>query len=138
MTGQTRLQQTSELEETFRIGQLAGEFDITLRALRFYEDKGLISPKRVGTTRLYSRGDRARLKIILLGKRLGFSLVDIAEILALYDPSTNNLRQITVSIEKGQEQLQKLNDERKRLDQSIQELTETIADLERMVVDTKK
>ena len=100
------------MEVTYRIGQLAEEFGVTLRTLRFYEDKGLLSPRRIGTTRIYNRSDRGRLKIILLGKRLGFSLADVAEILELYDPENGNVRQLQVSIEKGDQQLQNLQDER--------------------------
>ena len=86
MTDQTSVPGDGAVEETFRIGELAREFDVTLRTLRFYEDKGLLNPRRVGNLRLYTRGDRARLRIILLGKRVGFSLKDIREILELYDP----------------------------------------------------
>ena len=64
-------------EEYTRIGEMAKTFGVTLRTLRFYEDKGLISPKRDGSTRLYSRRDRARLKLILLGRKVGFSLRDV-------------------------------------------------------------
>ncbi|MEL6436873.1 MAG: MerR family DNA-binding transcriptional regulator [Pseudomonadota bacterium] len=124
----------TKIEETFRIGELAREFDVTLRTLRFYEDKGLLSPRRVGNVRLYSRGDRARLRIILLGKRVGFSLKDIREILELYDPNSNNSRQLEVSIEKGETQLGKLHDERKKLDESIDELETTLTHLRQLLV----
>ncbi|MEM9331854.1 MAG: MerR family DNA-binding transcriptional regulator [Pseudomonadota bacterium] len=77
--------ETHESKEYYRIGDLAREFDVSLRTLRFYEDRGLLHPKRSGSTRLYSRKDRKRLKIILLIKSLGFSLVDIEEMLKLYD-----------------------------------------------------
>lgn len=136
MNGHERFD-TQGVETTFRIGQLAQEFDVTLRTLRFYEDKGLLSPRRVGSTRIYSRGDRARLKIILLGKRLGFSLADVSEILDLYDPEGSNLRQLEVSVEKGQEQLKKLNDERTQLDNAIAELQTTLESFRKMIVDAK-
>ena len=125
------------IEETYRIGQLAEEFDVTLRTLRFYEDKGLLSPQRVGSTRIYSRSDRARLKIILLGKRLGFSLADVAEILSLYDPSTGNVRQLKVSIEKGEQQMQKLREERDAIDASLNELSQTLVSFRKMVADVE-
>ena len=64
-------------ENSFTIGQLAREFQVTLRTLRFYEDRGLVSPRRDGTTRIYSRRDRARLKLVLMGKKVGFSLTEI-------------------------------------------------------------
>ena len=126
-----------EAEKTYRIGELASEFDVTLRTLRFYEDKGLISPRRVGSTRLYSRADRARLKIILLGKRVGLSLVDIREILELYDPADNNLRQLEVAVKKGEIQLQALRAERAKIDAAIHELDETVRHIQRLISDAK-
>ncbi|MEO0635424.1 MAG: MerR family DNA-binding transcriptional regulator [Pseudomonadota bacterium] len=72
-------------EFPYRIGDLAREFDVTLRTLRFYEDKRLLRPKRMGTTRLYSERDRERLQLILKGKTVGFPLADIRRLLALYD-----------------------------------------------------
>ncbi len=125
------------MEVTYRIGQLADEFGVTLRTLRFYEDKGLLSPRRVGTTRIYSRSDRGRLKIILLGKRLGFSLADVAEILDLYDPKTGNVRQLQVAIEKGDKQLQKLQTEREEIDASISELSQTLVSFRKMIADAE-
>ncbi|WP_159653044.1 MerR family transcriptional regulator [Vibrio atypicus] len=71
--------------DTFKISDLAKEFDITTRSIRFYEDVGLIQPERKGTMRLYHRRDKIRLKLILRGKRLGFSLAEIKELFALYD-----------------------------------------------------
>lgn len=71
--------------ERFKISELAKEFDITTRSIRFYEDVGLIQPERKGTMRLYQRRDKIRLKLILRGKRLGFSLAEIKELFALYD-----------------------------------------------------
>ncbi|MGF1908655.1 MerR family DNA-binding transcriptional regulator [Vibrio kasasachensis] len=70
---------------TFKISELAREFDITTRSIRFYEDLGLIAPERKGSTRIYNGRDRIRLKLILRGKRLGFSLADIKELFELYD-----------------------------------------------------
>lgn len=72
-------------ETTYSISDLAQEFDITTRSIRFYEDQGLLSPQRRGQTRIYSRQDRVRLKLILRGKRLGFSLNECRELLQLYD-----------------------------------------------------
>jgi DNA-binding transcriptional MerR regulator len=116
-------------EETFRIGELSSEFDVTLRTLRFYEDKGLLSPRRIGNTRLYSRADRARLKLILLGKRVGLSLLDVKEILDLYNPTGNNQRQLSVAIEKGVEQMDVLRKQREEIDEAIEELDETLVNL---------
>ncbi|MEO0542943.1 MAG: MerR family DNA-binding transcriptional regulator [Pseudomonadota bacterium] len=129
MTNHTPVPTSNVAEDTFRIGELAREFDVTLRTLRFYEDKGLLSPRRIGNLRLYSRGDRARLRIILLGKRVGFSLKDIREILELYDPDGDNSRQLKVSIDKGEAQLRKLHADRDQLDSAIDELDTTLANL---------
>ncbi|CAM3108284.1 MULTISPECIES: MerR family transcriptional regulator [Vibrio] len=71
--------------ETYKISELAKEFDITTRSIRFYEDMGLIQPDRKGSMRIYQRRDRVRLKLILRGKRLGFSLAEIRDLLELYD-----------------------------------------------------
>ncbi len=76
----------SENRDLFAIADLAREFGISTRAIRFYESKGLLAPERVGATRIFRRRDRARLMLILRGKRLGFSLRDISEYLSLYDP----------------------------------------------------
>lgn len=122
---------TGEIEKTYRIGELASEFDVTLRTLRFYEDKGLLEPRRIGSTRLYSRRDRARLKLILLGKRVGFALQDIREMLALYDPTDGNRRQLECAALKGADQLANLHRERSDLDRSIAELEENLAEVRR-------
>lgn len=74
---------------TFKISELAKEFDVTTRSIRFYEDVGLLAPERRGNTRIYNDRDRIRLKLILRGKRLGFSLADIKELFELYDTDQN-------------------------------------------------
>jgi DNA-binding transcriptional MerR regulator len=84
---------------TYSISELAKEFDITTRTIRFYEDKGLLSPSRQGQTRIYSAGDRIILKLILRGKRLGFSLEQSGEIIKMYDPASNNQEQLTRLVE---------------------------------------
>jgi len=76
--------------ETFKISELAQEFDITTRSIRFYEDVGLLHPSRNGNTRVYKRRDKIRLKLILRGKRLGFSLAEIRELFDLYDTNQNH------------------------------------------------
>ena len=105
-----------------RIGDLAGQFGITLRALRFYEDKGLINPQRNGTTRLYSHRDRARLKLILLGRKVGFSLREVKQLLDLYDPSGSNEAQLRATLEKTAKQQEKLISQRNSIDEAIAEL----------------
>jgi DNA-binding transcriptional MerR regulator len=105
-----------------RIGDLAGQFGITLRALRFYEDKGLINPQRNGTTRLYSHRDRARLKLILLGRKVGFSLREVKQLLDLYDPSGSNETQLRATLEKTGKQEDKLIAQRDAIDEALAEL----------------
>ena len=87
------------------IGEMARKYGVTLRALRFYEDKGLISPMRVDSARLYSRRDRVRLKLILLGRKVGFSLRDVKQMLDLYDPVGRNTKQYRLVLEKSEKQL---------------------------------
>lgn len=110
-------------EKLYRIGQIAKQFGITLRTLRFYEDKGLISPKRVGTTRLYSHRDKARLQLILLGRKIGFSLRDVKQMMDLYDPKGSNIRQLKVTLEKSERQLVRLQKQRDSIEEAIGELT---------------
>lgn len=120
-------------EKLYRIGELASEFDVSLRTLRFYEDKELIAPKRVGTTRLYSRSDRGRLQLIMIAKRLGFSLDNIKRFLELYDPSENNRSQLNFALEKGLEQMENLKDEEAKIQDSINELTKTLGTVRQML-----
>ena len=115
-----------------RIGDLASQFGITLRALRFYEDKGLISPQRNGTTRLYDYRDRARLKLILLGRKVGFSLREVKQLLDLYDPSSANVAQLRATLDKTAKQQQKLIVQRNAIDEAIdevQKLMDTVSGL---------
>lgn len=113
----------SDLSEDYlRIGDLARQFGLTLRTLRFYEDKGLITPKREGNTRLYSRRDVARLKLILLGRKVGFSLREVKQMMDLYDPEGSNMKQLRMVIEKSERQLVKLEKQRLAVDEAIGEL----------------
>ncbi|HVX35315.1 MAG TPA: MerR family DNA-binding transcriptional regulator, partial [Hyphomicrobium sp.] len=87
-------------EAIYSISALAKEFGVTARAIRFYESRGLISPHRAGTTRQYSKRDRARLMLILRGRNLGFSIEDIGEYLALYDADPGQLAQTRLLLQK--------------------------------------
>ncbi len=89
-------------DDLTRIGDMAKTFGVTLRALRFYEDKGLLQPRREGATRLYTRRDKARLKLILLGRRVGFSLRDVKQMIDLYDPTGSNTKQLRLTLEKSE------------------------------------
>ena len=123
-------------DATYRIGDLAREFDVTLRTLRFYEDKGLLRPTRNGVTRIYSKRDRARLKLILLGKRLGFSLTEVKRMIELYDPHGKNETQLRVALEKGQAQMRILEEQRAHLETAISELQRTIDVVREMLSDS--
>ncbi|MFC4656435.1 MerR family DNA-binding transcriptional regulator [Rheinheimera sp.] len=81
-------------EKTYSISELAKEFDITTRSIRFYEDQGLLTPERQGQTRIYSKRDRVRLKLILRGKRLGFSLSETGQLFELYDADKSSAKQL--------------------------------------------
>lgn len=113
-------------EEYTRIGDMAKSFGITLRTLRFYEDKGLISPKRDGSTRLYSHRDKARLKLILLGRKVGFSLRDVKQMMDLYDPNGTNIKQLRLTIDKSERQLARLQKQRAAIDEAIGDLSGTL------------
>ncbi len=106
----------------FSIGDLAREFNVTLRTLRFYEDKGLLFPSRNGLTRIYSRRDRARLKLILMGKRVGFSLNKIKEILDLYDLQDGQVTQLRVALTTFKEQIDHLQTQKSDIEWAIAEL----------------
>lgn len=89
----------TQRRESFSITELANEFALTTRAIRFYEDQGLLSPERRGTRRIYSQRERVRLKLVLRGKRLGMSLADIAGILDLYDADHSERPQLLKFLE---------------------------------------
>ena len=116
-------------EPRYSITALAEEFGVTSRTIRFYEDKGLVSPEREGLTRVYSRGDRARLKLILRGRRLGFSLQDMKKMIELYDPSQESMEQLKFTLQKCEDQLEKLRAQRTDINDAIVELEQGIADL---------
>ncbi len=119
----------------YTIGDLAKEFDVSLRTLRFYEDKKLISPRRDGVTRIYSRRDRARLKLVLMGKRVGFSLKEIKEMLDLYDLKDGQSTQLKVSLKRFNEQIEHLEKQKKDVEQAIDELSRTVSIVEGMLVE---
>ena len=117
-TGQTSTRQT------FTISDLAKEFEITPRAIRFYEARGLLEPQRRGSQRIYSRRDRGRLILIIRGKNLGFSLEDVSEYLALYETDPTLSAQATLLLEKVNDHLGRLLAKRADLDRTIAELVD--------------
>jgi DNA-binding transcriptional MerR regulator len=121
------------MARTYTITQLAEEFGITPRAIRFYEDRALLSPRREGQNRIYSPRDRVRLGFILRGKRLGFRLDEIREMLDLYDLGDGQAEQLRVTLERTRERLQTLRRQRQDIDQAIGELEEAARTLETML-----
>ncbi|GAB4383701.1 MAG: MerR family DNA-binding transcriptional regulator [Albidovulum sp.] len=117
---------------------MCDSFGVTPRALRFYEAKELLFPLREGQKRLFTRRDRARLKLILQGKRFGFTLEQIRELLDLYDPGDQQRTQIRRSIELARERLQAMIEQRDALDVAIGELREQIALGERTLAEQSK
>tara|TARA_R110002020_G_scaffold278358_6_gene493806 strand:- start:4544 stop:4936 length:393 start_codon:yes stop_codon:yes gene_type:complete len=112
----------ADTRDLFAIADLAKEFGISTRAIRFYESKGLLAPERVGATRIFRRRDRARLILILRGKRLGFSLRDISDYLSLYDADRS--LQVNLLLDKVDERLASLERQRDDLETTITELRE--------------
>lgn len=109
-------------KDLFSIADLAGEFGISTRAIRFYESKGLLSPERLGATRIFRKRDRARLILILRGKRLGFTLRDISDYLSLYD--ADRAQQVNLLAGKVDERIALLERQRDDLETTIRELRE--------------
>jgi len=118
-----------------RIGELARKYGVTLRTLRFYEDKGLLNPHRDGTTRLYTRRDIARLKLILLGRKVGFSLREVKQMLDLYDPSGSNTKQLKLALDKSEKQLGRLEKQQAAIGEAIVELTNMIGVVRSMLTE---
>ncbi len=108
---------------TFSISELSKEFDMTTRAIRFYEDQGLLAPQRQGRTRVFSNRDRVRLRLIQRGKRLGFSLQEIGEILDMYsDSRLGESAQLTYFLDRIREQRQSLSQQVVDIEQTLEDL----------------
>jgi DNA-binding transcriptional MerR regulator len=125
------MSETHPRVETFSISDLASEFALTPRAIRFYEDHGLLTPERRGSRRIYSQRDRVRLKLVLRGKRLGMSLTEIAEILDLYDLDKSERSQLVKFMEI-------LASRRLMLEQQREDIDVVLAEIDGITRDCKK
>jgi DNA-binding transcriptional MerR regulator len=110
--------------DIYSVTELADELGVTPRAIRFYETKGLIKPSRAGTTRVYTHRDRARMQLILRGKRLGFTLADIKEYLDLYDLDPSKVKQVKLLLGKIERRVSELEQQREDLETTLMELEE--------------
>ncbi len=113
------------MTETYGIAELAREFDVTTRTIRFYEDKGLLAPLREGQRRVYAPRDRVRLRLIMRGKRLGFSLQEIRQLIDLYDVDPSEVTQLRYFLDKIHEHKETLVGQQK-------DIAETLAEMERI------
>jgi DNA-binding transcriptional MerR regulator len=125
-------------DETYSIGRMCAAFDVTPRTLRFYEDKGLLSPQRDGLRRLYGARERARLTLILRGKRFGFSLEEIRELLSLYDTGDGQVRQLTETLAAARGKLAAMTSQRDELTAAIADLAQQIVLIERLLAERAK
>ncbi|MHC6656887.1 MerR family transcriptional regulator [Aeromonas salmonicida] len=116
------MNRTKDDSRTYSISELAREFDVTTRSIRFYEDQGLLNPARQGQTRIYSKQDRVRLKLTLRGKRLGFSLADIRDLFDLYDADKSSRTQL-------QTMLGLVADKRETLQQQLEDIKMVLLEL---------
>ncbi len=118
----------------YTVPELAENLGVTLRTIRFYEQKGLVAPQRAGTTRIYTRHDKARMLIILRGKRLGFTLKEIADYLDLYGADPTQAEQIKMLLTRVRDRIEALEDQRQALDVTLDELR----DIEQQSIDALK
>ncbi|MBO9492178.1 MerR family DNA-binding transcriptional regulator [Endozoicomonas sp. G2_1] len=123
MTDHFKTSNTSNGQKTYVIGELAKEFDITTRSIRFYEDQGLLAPSRRGQTRIYSQRDRVRLKLILRGKRLGFSLAETGRLFELYDTDKTSKTQLVTIMDL-------IADKKAVLQQQLQDIDVVLTELD--------
>ena len=112
----------STMSSTYTISELAKEFDITTRTIRFYEDQGLLSPRREGSTRIFSSRDRVRLKLALRSKRLGFSIAEIRELFELYDVSRDERKQLDEFLARLERRRVRLEQQREDIEVMLNEI----------------
>ena len=121
------------MSETWGIAELAAEFGITTRTIRFYEDKNLITPERSGQRRVYHLRDKVRLQLIMRGKRLGFSLDEIRAMIDLYDADPTQVSQLRLFLDKLHERKSLLQTQREDIDQVLTEIATREAQCERLL-----
>lgn len=124
--------------EQFSISDLSAEFGVTARALRFYEDEGLIAPARQGLNRIYSRRDRARLAWIVRAKNVGFSLGEIKELIDLYDLGDGRVEQRRVTVNRCRERIDQMKRQRADIDAAIAELSAFVEQIEALELPRKR
>jgi DNA-binding transcriptional MerR regulator len=129
------MNQTEITNKTYTIGELAEEFGITSRALRLYEEERLLDPQREGTRRIYNERNRVRLRLILRGKRLGWSLSEIRESFDLYDSSLGEEAQLLLMLEKLRQRRDSLMEQQQDIDNALQDLQRITADAEQALQD---
>ena len=125
-------------KDTMTIREMCEAFDVTPRTLRFYESKELLFPQRIGQKRLFTKRDRARLKLILRGKRFGFSLEEIRQLLDLYDKGDQQLTQLTRTYELARDRLADLERQRDELAVAIEDLREQMTWGEKMIASIRQ
>ncbi len=119
------------MDKIYSVTELARELDVTARTIRFYEDQGLILPQRAGTTRVYTHRERARMILILRGKRLGFSIKEIKEFLDLYVVDITKSSQLQLLLNKVRQRARQLAEQKRALDETLRELK----DIEKLTVE---
>ena len=126
------------MAETYGIAELAREFDVTTRTIRFYEDKGLLAPLRKGQRRIYAPRDRVRLRLIMRGKRLGFSLDEIRELIDLYDVDPTEVTQLRHFLEKIREHKAVLTRRQSDIHETLNEMGRIEAQCSSLLSDKQK
>ena len=133
--GNSNIMSNETSEELVRIGEMANKYGVPLRTLLFYQDSGLLTRARPGATRLYTHRDRVRLKLILLGRKVGFSLREVKQMMDLYDPTGTNTKQLRLALEKSEKQLVRLQKQRALIDDAINELSGAMNSVRQMVAE---
>lgn len=118
-------------DRLYRIGDLAEEFGLTLRALRFYEDKGLLHPRRAGVTRLYDEDDHTRLRLVLFGRRIGFTLSEMGHLIRVWENGPGDAADVEILRKRFTEKLARLEKKKDEIDRSVEELRAVLARMDK-------